>query len=238
MVIYKAANSVALTFDDGPNPKITPKILEVLREKGVQATFFLIGKRAEKYPEVVKKIIDDGHEIGNHSYTHPKLADLLAEKGNQAVIDEIKKSSEVLKAITGLKNGNFRFFRPPSLNWSNKVGEVVKPYYADRIIMTVVASEDWSWDDSKSWEESNLSQINGKTQEIVNWVENMTGNGSIIALHDGAEYGLPGHNSYANWMNRGIPTLQALPKIIDNLHAKGLAFKRLSDMELIEEQLA
>ena len=71
-----AAKKVAITFDDGPDPQWTPKILDVLKEKGVKATFFLIGVEAEKYPGIAKRIYDEGHEIGNHTFTHPDISNI------------------------------------------------------------------------------------------------------------------------------------------------------------------
>ena len=67
---------VAITFDDGPDPEWTPKILDVLKKKGVKATFFLIGVEVEKYPGVAKRIFDEGHEIGNHTFTHPDISNI------------------------------------------------------------------------------------------------------------------------------------------------------------------
>ena len=64
---------VALTFDDGPNPDATPLILDTLREKRVRATFFILGSHAERWPELVRRIVHDGHQIGNHGYFHRKL---------------------------------------------------------------------------------------------------------------------------------------------------------------------
>src|SRR5690606_39385121 len=69
---HTQAGSLAITFDDGPHPELTEKILSILDEHGIKATFFLIGKQAEKYPHLVKKIIEKGHGIGNHSYSHSK----------------------------------------------------------------------------------------------------------------------------------------------------------------------
>jgi peptidoglycan/xylan/chitin deacetylase (PgdA/CDA1 family) len=102
MVIYTANNSVAITFDDGPNPKVTPLLLDILKEKDVKVTFFLIGARVEEYPEIVKRIVAEGHDIGNHSYTHKRLAQLLRERGSDEAFLEIKKGHEVIKNIAGI----------------------------------------------------------------------------------------------------------------------------------------
>ena len=65
--------SIALTFDDGPHPENTPRILDILKDKGVKATFFVIGKNAEKYPDLLRRIDAEGHIVGNHSYSHNQL---------------------------------------------------------------------------------------------------------------------------------------------------------------------
>src|SRR5919108_301985 len=62
--------AVALTFDDGPDPVFTPRVLDILAQFGVRGTFFVIGKRAEQHPEIIRAIADTGHEVGNHTYTH------------------------------------------------------------------------------------------------------------------------------------------------------------------------
>src|SRR3954454_23753495 len=69
----KAARSVALTFDDGPNPDATPLVLDALRDRGVKATFFILGRHAEQWPDLVKRVADEGHAIGNHGWFHRKL---------------------------------------------------------------------------------------------------------------------------------------------------------------------
>ena len=65
-------NELFLTFDDGPTPDITPWVLSLLKDFNAKATFFCIGKNVEKYPEIYKKILEEGHSVGNHSYSHPK----------------------------------------------------------------------------------------------------------------------------------------------------------------------
>ena len=88
---------VALTFDDGPSPECTKDLLEGLKERNVKATFFVIGEKAEAYPDLIKKIQDDGHIIGNHSYTHVNLGILSKEDA----CEQIRKTNDAIYQITG-----------------------------------------------------------------------------------------------------------------------------------------
>ncbi|SMD32176.1 Peptidoglycan/xylan/chitin deacetylase, PgdA/CDA1 family [Reichenbachiella faecimaris] len=98
---------VMLTFDDGPDTEHTPQILDILKENEVSAFFFLIGNKAEQYPEIVKRMIDEGHQIGGHSYQHLKWFGLM---GKQKVNDEIMSAQKVLAEIAGKP---VHWFRPP-----------------------------------------------------------------------------------------------------------------------------
>ncbi|HPS27801.1 MAG TPA: polysaccharide deacetylase family protein [Bacteroidales bacterium] len=100
-------NSVVLTFDDGPDEAVTPKILEVLRKNNVQAVFFVIGHKAERFPSLVKQLFDEGHIIGNHSYRHHNFFGFWS---SQKVADDIAKAGETIKKIIGVTP---HFFRPP-----------------------------------------------------------------------------------------------------------------------------
>lgn len=101
----EGSKTIALTFDDGPNER-TAELLEVLGKLKVPATFFIVGFRAEAQPQLIKKMVSDGHEIENHTYTHPNLTTLSAEQ----VESELSKCSGVIRALTGKQS---RFFRPP-----------------------------------------------------------------------------------------------------------------------------
>jgi peptidoglycan/xylan/chitin deacetylase (PgdA/CDA1 family) len=94
---------VCLTFDDGPDKTYTPGVLDVLKEKGVKATFFLIGKRVQEDPAIVKRIGDEGHLIGNHTYSHANL-----DKANPAVPQELSQMEATLKPLGLSANGLFR----------------------------------------------------------------------------------------------------------------------------------
>lgn len=96
----------ALTFDDGPNPAWTPKLLDILAEFDVKATFFMLGSRAQAQPMLVRRVAEEGHQIGNHSWRHPNLALTAAS----VVRQELTKTKETLEQISGRP---VRFFRPP-----------------------------------------------------------------------------------------------------------------------------
>lgn len=97
---------LALTFDDGPNPAWTPRLLDILLSHGVRATFFLVGSHAQAEPALVRRIVEAGHLIGNHSWSHPNLA--LTPASRVAV--ELAQASETLEQIAGVP---VRYFRPP-----------------------------------------------------------------------------------------------------------------------------
>lgn len=98
---------VALTYDDGPHPVFTPEILDILDKYHVKATFFMVGKRMEEYPEIVKDVISRGHVIANHTYTHPHNIELDTQA---QVIRELEKCEEVIEKMTGRRA---HLFRPP-----------------------------------------------------------------------------------------------------------------------------
>lgn len=98
---------VYLTFDDGPHPDFTPPILDLLKANGVKATFFLIGNEARKYPDIVRRIVTEGHAIGNHSMTHPRMLGIPARDQ----LADIASADEVLAAFNGRAR---QIFRPPN----------------------------------------------------------------------------------------------------------------------------
>ncbi len=99
-------NRIAITFDDGPN-EMTVIILEVLKKHNAKATFFCIGQNIEKHPEILKQIDNEGHFIGNHSYSHSRFFDFFRKR---QVLQEINDTNALIEKITGK---NARFFRPP-----------------------------------------------------------------------------------------------------------------------------
>ena len=154
---------IAITFDDGPNPIFTAQVLEIFREAEGKATFFMIGEQMDKHPEMVKKVVEQGHEIGNHTYTHPKLSQLsLAE-----CLDEIERAEKLLEELVGQKPV---VFRPPYLD-----------YNQDTIL--IMQQKDYPMIgalnmDAQDWEMPGVDHILVKSRECVK-------NGSILIFHDG-----------------------------------------------------
>ena len=99
---------VALTFDDGPDPKATPQLLELLKREEVPATFFCVGKNVVAHPEIAKRIAAEGHLLGNHSYTHPWYVSVL---GGAALRGEMERTQDAIESASGVRP---RYFRPPS----------------------------------------------------------------------------------------------------------------------------
>lgn len=149
---------IALTFDDGPHPKYTLKLLDGLKSRNVKATFFIIGKNASNYPEIVKRISDDGHLIGNHTYTHVQLTCISETEA----ISEIKNTNDIIYDCTGKIP---RFIRPPYGLYSDKLKKETN--------LTPVL---WSVD-PRDW-----SILN--TNFVVKHVLKRVKHGNIILLHD------------------------------------------------------
>lgn len=155
---------IALTFDDGPT-EFTPKFLDILKENHIKATFFCIGKQIEKHPEIFKRIISEGHTIGNHTYSHSNQTGFLS---SAKMVEEIKKCDEVM-----LKTGNLRtdLYRPPF--------GVTNPNIAKAIRQTGKKSIGWNV--------RSLDTITEDENRIYRKVTKGLKPGSIILLHDTSE---------------------------------------------------
>jgi len=102
----KNSRVVHLTFDDGPSPETTPRILDVLRRQGVRATFFVVGRQAAAHPELIRRMADEGHAIGGHTYAHH----LPGQVNSRQLLDEVRRTDALLQQILGRGS---RLFRPP-----------------------------------------------------------------------------------------------------------------------------
>jgi peptidoglycan/xylan/chitin deacetylase (PgdA/CDA1 family) len=158
--------AVALTFDDGPDPVFTPRVLDILAQFGVRGTFFVIGQRAEQHPELIRAIADTGHEVGNHTYTHRPLW-LLSPCRTR---EEIDRCASVLTAILGQPP---RYFRPP---WgqSNLAAVRHSARVQQQRILWSLRGEGWL--------------PLAKPEMIVRIVARGLHPGAIIDLHDGGGF--------------------------------------------------
>lgn len=136
--IYKIQTKeklVALTFDDGPSPIWTPQILEILKSHNARATFFMIGKHVEKYPEIVKRVHTEGHDIGSHTYLHH----VLVYYRNDELRLELDHTAELIKIITARQT---QFFRPPKAWLFDREKNYIKRM-GYQIILWTLNSKDW-----------------------------------------------------------------------------------------------
>jgi len=179
----KASKKVALTFDDGPSDPYTGEILDVLKEHDVKATFFLLGRNAEKYPDLAQRIVREGHVIGNHSFSHSDMAFFFKRRS----LREIDQAENSIFRITGVRP---TLFRPPHGRYSPGLLKLTRA----EGLLTV----EWSVS-PKDWAQPSAAKI-------VKRVLNQVRNGSIILLHDGHPDTEPGNRLHTVM---ALPTLIA-----------------------------
>lgn len=155
-----ANRQAALTFDDVPDTVFTPKVLDVLKKYNVKATFFVVGNRAEAHPELIKRIVQEGHAIGNHSFSHPNLPKVSDARFH----DEVLRTEKILHSLTGYTTS---LFRPPYGN----INEPQIQWLASQHMKII------NWNvDSLDWEGLNAKQVSSNVLGHV-------GHGSIILQH-------------------------------------------------------
>jgi peptidoglycan/xylan/chitin deacetylase (PgdA/CDA1 family) len=191
---------IALSFDDGPNEPSTSRVLKILADHGVKATFFVIGENAETYPDTVKKIVRDGHIIGNHTYTHSYR---LPFQGFRRVRESIVRTEDIIFHLTGHRT---ELFRPPhGLRTPWFIRDVKRLNY--KVI---------TWSDM-----TNDYAAKASSEEIVRKIIHDARPGSVIDLHDGKDefHGIDRSNM-----------VRALPIIIERLKDKGYRFVTLPEL--------
>src|SRR5216110_2359169 len=193
-------HQVAITFDDGPDPRWTPKILDILKTANAKAAFFLVGVNAEKYPGLVRRIVNEGHEIGNHTYYHPNLALAWPEH----VRLELNATQLLIETITGRAT---TLFRPPYAadTQPSQMSELMPLQIAQDLSYLVVLENIDPQDWAKPGADIILQRIKQQRRD-----------GSIILLHDAG-----GDRSQ---------TVTALPRILDWLHTRGDTVVSLSTL--------
>jgi peptidoglycan/xylan/chitin deacetylase (PgdA/CDA1 family) len=127
---------VALTFDDGPHPTLTPRLLDMLKERGVKATFYVIGQEVVRFPEIVQRMVAEGHEIGNHTHTHPSLPKI----GSARVGEEISKSNAAIEQAVGVRPTTMR---PPYGAINPAITKRLNEEFDLPVILWSVDPQDW-----------------------------------------------------------------------------------------------
>jgi peptidoglycan/xylan/chitin deacetylase (PgdA/CDA1 family) len=200
---------VALTFDDGPDPAWTPRILDVLKQEHVPASFFIIGEYGQTNPALVRRIVAEGHDVGNHTFTHPNMGEIPGRVSDL----ELNATQRLIESLTGRST---RLFRPPYFGDAepqtpNELEPIVRAQDRQGYITVGLHIDPDDW------------QLPGASEIVKRTVESVTSQttdddvrGQIVLLHDGG-----GDRSQ---------TLAALPEIIHTLRAKGYRFVTVSEL--------
>ena len=169
LIAPRGTADLALTFDDGPNPVWTPRLLSVLADHRVKATFFLMGSRAKQEPMLVRRIAAEGHLIGNHTWSHPNLAFQSARR----IREELTQTSDTLEQITGNK---IRFFRPPFGARRRAVFRTARSLGLTTVLWNAMTG-DWHLRSAERIADNLIKEIDAVTQR---------GFAANVVLHDGS----------------------------------------------------
>jgi peptidoglycan/xylan/chitin deacetylase (PgdA/CDA1 family) len=173
LIAPRIPGQLALTFDDGPNPAWTPRLLDILAEHNVHATFFMVGKFAKTESALARRVADSGHLIGNHTWSHPDLSRTRSAN----VLEELTRTSDILADITGK---HIRYFRPPF--------GARRPYVLKLARQLGLIPVTWNAM-TTDWKEPSADKI---AQNLIAKIESNHSRGwaSNIVLHDGGHRGL------------------------------------------------
>ena len=204
--IGAAPNKIVLSFDDGPDRRWTPRILDILKEKKVPAVFFVIGSEANQAPDLLRREYNEGHEIGNHTFTHPKFDEITPTE----VKWQLNLTQRLIESTLGVKS---ILFRPPygidhQPEYAEEVAQLPYPQELGYIIVgQQIDPDDWRMAEDKHQRPA---------QEIADDVLRQAKKGNIVLLHDGG--------------GERAQTVAALPLIIDQLREKGYEFASVSEL--------
>jgi peptidoglycan-N-acetylglucosamine deacetylase len=197
----KFGHQIALTFDDGPDPTTTPAVLDVLRSYNIKATFFVVGARAEQNPELIKRIVSEGHTLGNHTYYHRDMTRLTPG----LMLQELQDTQAVIDQALG-SNFQVTLFRPPCAAPYNTETDQLPRFQR---FMEEQKMYPVMWNvDSRDW------ALPGQPDLIVDNVAQSTPeDGGVILLHDTQPQ-----------------TVEALPKILDHYTTANFQFTGVRDL--------
>jgi len=167
-IIYRCTSpkDIALTFDDGPSANYTEKVLDILKKHKVQATFFMVGSKVQKYPKIVLRAVDEGHTLGNHTYNHSRI-DWI---NDQKLFKELKQTSDVIGLLSGKK---VRLFRPPYGRLPRSKRKLIQKAGYDIVLWSVNADDFYH-------KKKGVRNARSITARVLSQVKG----GDIILMHD------------------------------------------------------
>ena len=157
-----SSNKIALTFDDGPHPRYTLEILQILEQYGIHATFFFVGENVSYYPDVAREVASAGHEIGNHTYHHIAPGSHTDVK---TLRDELSRCEQVIQQMTDTSP---KLFRPPQGNWNNVLYSLAREKEYEIVL----------------WNIDTLDWAHTPADQIIQHVLERAQSGDIILMHD------------------------------------------------------
>ncbi len=202
---------VAISFDDGPDPKWTPKILDILKSKNVKGSFMMIGAQAEENVGLMKRVVHEGHEIGNHTFTHPDISEISPRQ----LYLELNLTERLFASKLGIQP---LYFRPPySIDQEPDTDDQAEPAdriqgYGYTIVGDKIDTSDWDEHPRKTAQEISESVL----AQLAVMKDKPQFRGSIILLHDGG--------------GDRQTTIEALPVLIDTLRSKGYEIVPVSNL--------
>lgn len=155
-------HEVALTFDDGPHPEFTPRVLELLRGHRVKATFFCVGKEIREHPELFTQIVAEGHTVGNHTYSHSKSFGFFS---TEKVVEELQKTSDLVKSLIGKRMNLYR----PAFGVTNPMIEKA----VKQLNLTSIG-----------WNVRSLDTTSRDVEAVLHRITNKLAQGDVVLLHD------------------------------------------------------
>jgi len=191
---------VVLTFDDGPSPEWTPKVLDELKKADIKAIFFMIGHHVNEYPEIAKRVADEGHTIGNHGYAHSVMMYYTPAE----IEEEIKYTEQVIYKITGQTT---KYFRPPKAWLRKKIKNKIKSMGYD-IILWSLNSKDW---------------VSFNHKRIVKYIARRVRSGDILLFHDSG-------NVLSKEGGTRRQTVKSITLLAKTLKEKGFEFVSIEEM--------
>lgn len=198
---------VALTFDDGPSLEWTPLILDQLKKLNIKATFFMIGEHVAKYPDIARRLVEEGHDIGNHTYTHHGLINYKMEQ----LVQQIQDTEKIIKQATGKTT---QYFRPPKAWLTNAEKAAIKSM-GYKIVLWTLNSKDW---------------VNFHDKYTTKYLLHHIKPGDIILFHDGG-------GAFKTEGGDRSETLKTIALLARKLSERGYRFVTITELLNMQENV-